>query len=358
MGKSKFTKAKISGVVSYVPSSIRYFDEDAKSSNFDPRQIDKIKKNIGLNKRHVTTSKTTTLDLCYAASVDLLKGLKINKDDIDGLIFVTQTPDHFQPCNAAIIHGMLNLSNECASFDVNLGCSGYVYGLWLSHMMIESGECNKVLLLAGDTLSKCTNDKDRSTGFLFGDGGTASLVERSSYVNETFFSLNTNGNGSEHIKIPAGGFRLPKSNETKKEVTNSEGNTFSQENLIMNGGEVFNFSISVEPESIKDIINYANLKIEDIDYVVFHQANKYIISNIARRLKIPIEKTPMSTVERYGNQSSASIPCTINDSLGNELVCETKNVILSGFGVGLSWASCLTNLKLEYCPKVKIYREE
>jgi 3-oxoacyl-[acyl-carrier-protein] synthase-3 len=126
----------------------------------------------------------------------------------------------------------------------------------------------------------------------------------------------------------------------------------------MNGGEVFNFSISEEPESINNILSYSNSKIEDIDYIVFHQANKYIISNIARRLKISTEKTPMTTVEKYGNQSSASIPCTINDVLGEELVSESKNVILSGFGVGLSWASCMTKLKLDYCPKVKIYKDD
>ena len=358
MPQSTFTKARISGIVSYVPSGVRYFDKDSKILDSDPKQIERIKKTIGLNKRHVTSKKTTTLDLCHAASLDMIIGLKLDKKDIDALIFVTQTPDHFQPCNAAILHGKLGLKKDCASFDVNLGCSGYVYALWLSHMMVETGGCNKVLVLSGDTLSKCTNDKDRSVGFLFGDGGTASLVEKCQKINNTFFTLNTDGGGSDHIKIPAGGFRLPRSSETKKEITNNDGNTFSQDNLIMNGGEVFNFSISEEPESINNILSYSNSKIEDIDYIVFHQANKYIISNIARRLKISTEKTPMTTVEKYGNQSSASIPCTINDVLGEELVSESKNVILSGFGVGLSWASCMTKLKLDYCPKVKIYKDD
>lgn len=357
MAKSKFTKAKLSGVVTYVPSGTRFFDQDSKKSEFDPKQIERIKKNIGLDKRHVSSKKTTTLDLCHAASIDLLNGLNIPFEEIDGLIFVTQTPDHYQPCNAAIIHGLLNLSKECASYDVNLGCSGYVYALWLAHMMIETATCKKVLVLAGDTLSKCTNKKDRSTAFLFGDAGTATLVENSTHLNNTFFSLNTNGRGSDHIKIPAGGFRLPKSNQTMIEKTNSDGNTFSQENLIMNGAEVFNFSISVEPESINSILDYSKVDINNIDYVIFHQANKYIISNIARRLNLPLEKTPMSTVEKYGNQSSASIPCTINDSLNKILVSKNKNVILSGFGVGLSWGSCLTNLKLDYCPEVKIYKD-
>tara|TARA_B100002051_G_scaffold68268_1_gene64781 strand:- start:10582 stop:11655 length:1074 start_codon:yes stop_codon:yes gene_type:complete len=357
MTNSVFKNTKISGVVTCVPNKKVFFEDDALSVGFDAKQISRIKKNIGLNQRHVTEANQTSLDLCLYAAEDLMKGLKLDKNEIDALIFVTQTPDHFQPCNAAITHGKLGLSKKCASFDINLGCSGYVYGLWIASMMIETNSCKKVLLLAGDTLSKCVNKKDRSAGFLFGDGGSATIIESSVSKNEMFFSLNTDGSGSDFIKIPAGGFRMPKSDETSKEFTTEDGNTFSDENLIMNGAEVFNFSISEEPNAIKELIKFSQKNIEDIDYFIFHQANKYILSNIARRLKVSNEKVPMGTVEKFGNQSSVSIPCTINNSIGHDLVSNNKSVILSGFGVGLSWASCIATLNLEYCPKVLVCKE-
>lgn len=357
MANSQFTSAVIRGITSVVPSNIRTFAEDSKKFDLSEKQLARIKKNIGLDQRRVTDEKTTALDLSRQAAESLLAGLKVDKGTIDGLIFVTQTPDHFQPSNAAICHGQLGLETNCASFDVGLGCSGWVYGLWLAHMMVDAGGCSRVLLLAGDTLSKCVNPRDRSVGPLFGDCGTATLIETSADSNRTYFSLHSDGSGSEHIKIPAGGFRLRPSPETAMERTTDDGNVISDNNLQMNGGEVFNFSVGVEPKAIEEILEYSATDKEQIDYIVFHQANKYIISNITRRLKIPTEKAPMSTVEKYGNQSSASIPCTINDVLAQTVTSEPTKVIMSGFGVGLSWASCLTTLRLDYCPQVITYKE-
>lgn len=358
MTQSRFSSSRISGIVTVVPPTIRLFDEDMARLDMDPKQLTRIKKNIGLDKRHVADASTTTLDLCEAAADKLLAGLNCSLDQIDGLVFVTQTPDHFQPCNAAIVHGRLGLSKNCASFDVNLGCSGYVYGLWLAHMMTSAGGCSKVLVLAGDTLSKCVNPRDRSVAPLFGDAGTATVVEAAAGGEDTFFSLHTDGSGHDHIQVPAGGFRTPISDETKVETVTDDGNYVSPENLQMNGGEVFNFSIKVEPSAIREIVDYANIEIDAVDHIVFHQANKYIIGNIVRRLKLPKEKAPMDTVEKYGNQSSASIPATICDALGDTVIGKSQTVILSGFGVGLSWGACLTKLNFDYCPPIQIFREK
>ena len=215
----------------------------------------------------------------------------------------------------------------------------------------------KVLLLAGDTLSKCVNKRDRSTAPLFGDAGTATLIESSEQDCLSYFSLHTNGAGAQHIMQPAGGFRKPSTVETAVEVVDEDGNYHSENDLAMNGGEVFNFSIKTEPAAIKEILEYAEQDIDVIDYVVFHQANKYIITNIAKRLKLSMDKVPCQTVSKYGNQSSASIPCTINDALNQELLGQNKRVILSGFGVGLSWASAIINLENIYCPPVSIYNK-
>lgn len=358
MANTKFKNVKISGIVTVVPQIEKSIDDEIGLYGGNEKQIERIKRSIGLDKRRVTDSNTTSTDLCHQAANKLIDGLKINKAEIDGLIFVTQTPDHFQPSNAAILHGRLGLEKHCASFDINLGCSGYVYGLWMAHMMIASGTCSKVLLLAGDTISKYVNPKDRSTAPLFGDAGSATLVEKSNSEQEAFFSLHTDGAGHEFIKVPAGGFRRPSTPDTAIAREDTEGNWRSQDDIYMNGGEVFNFSIKTEPTAIIEILEYSQKTIDEINYVVFHQANKYIISNIAKRLKLPLEKAPCETVSKYGNQSSASIPSTINDALGERVSSSNQQLVLSGFGVGLSWASAVVNVEKIYCPSIQIYSKE
>jgi len=355
MANVKFDKAAIKGIVTVVPQHIKSIDDEVELYGGNKKQIERIKKAIGLDKRRVTDEATTTSDLCFQAALQLLEGLSLDKNEIDGLIFVTQTPDHFQPSNAAILHGRLALEKNCVSFDVNLGCSGYVYGLWMAHMMIASGTCTKVLLLAGDTISKYVNPRDRSAAPLFGDAGSATLIESAKDNVMSFFSLHTDGAGSDFINVPAGAFRCPSSPETAEEIEDDDGNWRSKNDLYMSGGDVFNFSIKTEPAAIKEVLEYSGLLAENIDYFVFHQANKYIISNIAKRLKLPMEKVPCETVSKYGNQSSASIPATISDSLSESVSGSTKSLVLSGFGVGLSWASAVVMLKNIYSPEIQIY---
>jgi 3-oxoacyl-[acyl-carrier-protein] synthase III len=353
MAKSTFHSSRISGLVTVVPPHKKCIDDEVDLYGGNMKQVMRIKQTIGLSERYVVDQNTTTVDLCTEAAQLLIKGLSISRDAIDGLILVTQTPDYFQPFSAAVMHDRLKLSTNCASFDVNLGCSGYVYGLWLASMMVESGGCKNVLLLAGDTMSRCVNRKDRAIAPLFGDAGSATFVQRDDQDRPSYFCLNTDGSGFQHLMVKAGAFRHPKSQETSQERKDAEGNIRSDEDLYMNGGEIFNFSIKEEPLAIQEILAYAGKGQEDIDYIVFHQANKYIISNIARRLKFPLEKTPCETTAKYGNQSSASIPATICDALHQQVSQRTLSLIMSGFGVGLSWASCLVTLDFPWCPGIQ-----
>jgi 3-oxoacyl-[acyl-carrier-protein] synthase-3 len=281
--------------------------------------------------------------------------MQVDKSDIGAVIFVTQTPDYFQPASAAYLHGKLGLSQNCAVFDVNQGCSGYVYGVWLANMILETRSCKKVLLLAGDTISKIVNPNDSNVAPMFGDAGTATIVENSEIEKKSYFIFHSNGKKFDTIIQPQGAFRNP----TEQIINNK--NVFDTSakrnlsNLFMDGTEVFVFAINVEPKAITEILAFSNLEKEDIDYVVFHQANKYIISNIARRLKFPLEKVPSETTGRYGNQSSASIPCTICDAINNEVESRNVKLVLSGFGVGLSWATCQLDLDEIYCPDVIFY---
>lgn len=355
MPKAHFSKSRIQGMVTVVPATEKSIDDEVDLYGGRPEQMERIKKTIGIHRRRVVQGDVTAGDLCEAAARRLLDRCEIGADDIDALILVTQTPDYFQPATACVLHGRLGMKEDCAAFDVNLGCSGYVYALWLAGMMIETGSCRRVMVLAGDTISRCVNPRDRALAPLFGDAGSATLVTESQPATESdsWFSLKTDGKGFEHLIVPAGAFRQPSTEETRQENPDAEGNIRSLEQLHMNGAEVFNFSIKVEPPAIREILEFAGKTVEEVDYLIFHQANKYIISNIARRLKIPMEKTPCATVERYGNQSSASIPGTICDCLGERLENEALRLVLSGFGVGLSWASSLMTFdRLDCCEVV------
>jgi 3-oxoacyl-[acyl-carrier-protein] synthase-3 len=353
MANASFNKAQIRGLATVVPPEVKCIDDEVHLYGGNEKQISRIKKAIGLDKRHVVSEGTTALDLCMAATVNLLNDISFDKSLIDGVVFVTQTPDHFQPSNAAIIHGKLGLSSKVAAFDVSLGCSGYVYGLWLAHMMVETDFCRNVLVLAGDTLSQCVNPKDRATAPLFGDAGSATLVSLAEEPSSSYFSLHTDGSGSDHIIQPAGGFRTPFSEDTQQVEIDEEGNYRSLNDLYMNGSEVFNFAIKTEPQAITEILGLSGKSMADIDFLFFHQANQYIISNIVRRIKAPKEKAPCDIVSLYGNQSSASIPCAISHTLGREQEC-SNDVVLSGFGVGLSWASAVLSLKGAYVSEVKM----
>tara|TARA_B110000211_G_C13992847_1_gene514809 strand:- start:31 stop:1089 length:1059 start_codon:yes stop_codon:yes gene_type:complete len=340
----------IEGIVTIVPEGISYFSDDAVRLGLDQNQAQRIKDSVGLSQRHTAPDNVTALDMGEAACEALLKGLDQNYDDIGFLIFITQTPDHPQPGNAAILHGRLNLDSSVGAFDINLGCSGYVYGLYVASTMISSlGK--KVLLVVGDTLSKQVNPLDRSSSILFGDAASATLVSFRDSQN-MYFDLCTDGAGFQSIIVPAGGARQPYTDQTAINVEDEEGNIRSLNDLKMLGGEVFNFAVRTEPKAIKKLLEFCGKAVDEIDYFFFHQANKYILKTIAKRLKIPDLKVPDSIISNYGNQSSASIPCAINVTMN---AGEKNMAVLSGFGVGLSWASVYCELNLNYCPEPIIW---
>jgi 3-oxoacyl-[acyl-carrier-protein] synthase-3 len=345
MPKCRFSDVKISGIVTCVPTLEKCIDDELELFGGKVKQLERLKKTIGLHRRRVVDEQTTAADLCEQAARYLIEQSAVEPSQIDTVICVTQTPDYSQPCNAAVLHGRLGLSKDCAALDVNLGCSGYVYGLWMAHTMIASGGCERVLLLAGDTISRLVNARDRAVAPLFGDGGSATLVERSQSSAATFFSLQTDGKGYDNLIVPAGGARQPCTKDTAVAVEDEAGNIRSPENLFMDGAEIFNFSITEEPKSVIELLEYAEMDADAVDHFVFHQANRYILSNIAKRLKLDIAKVPMQTVERYGNQSSASIPTAICGELATALADRSSTrLLLSGFGVGLSWASALVEV--------------
>ena len=305
---------------------------------FPKEDVRKVVDKVGIFERRFADEHTCSSDLCFAAAEKLIADNNINRNEIDLLIFISQTPDYRMPATSVTLQHRLGLSQSCIAFDINLGCSAFIYGLSVAYGMMQSGSIRKALILDGETRSKVYSPKDRRSAFLFGDAGAAALVECDEKFGDSYFSLNSDGSRAELIMIPAGGYRHPSSIETLKEkVVDEYGNIRNDEHGYMRGEDVFNFVIKEIPRDIKNTLAFAEANTEDFDYIVFHQANNFINSYIAKKMKLNTEKIP-STIEKYGNTSSVSVPLTIVDQLNGKLN-GNKKLLLSAFGVGMTWAT-------------------
>lgn len=289
-------------------------------------EVNKLISTIGVEQRHVTGTTTTSADLCLDAAKNLLSTGKVTADDIQAVIFVSQTPDYQLPATACILQDKLNIPTTALAFDMNMGCSGYVYGLQVAASLIHSGMKN-VLLLVGDTISKLVKAGDRSTELLFGDAGTATLV---SYIPDLkmSFKLGTDGSGFKHIIA-----------KTPIQNNSLVGRTDNYSYLEMDGGEVFSFTLKVVPSLIDGLLKNLELTEDKIDNCFYHQANHFMLKHLAKKSKFELKQVPIS-IDKYGNTSGASIPLTL---------CATKresykSTLLVGFGVGLSWGAIYCDL--------------
>lgn len=307
---------------------------------FDADQVKQVVDKVGIYERRFADAKTCSSDLCFAAAERLIADNNIDKSEIDLLVFISQTPDYRMPATSVLLQDRLGLPKSTIAFDINLGCSAFIYGLSVVFSMVSTGCIRKALILDGETRSKVYSPKDRRTAFLFGDGGVAALIEKSDKFGESYFSLNSDGSREDLIKINGGGYRHPSSLETLKEkVVDEYGNIRSDEQGYMRGADVFNFVISEIPNDIKKLTSFAGVDVKDLDYYILHQANNFINSYLAKKLKLDTSKIP-STIEKYGNTSSVSVPLTIVDQLKRKME-GTKRLLLSAFGVGMTWATAI-----------------
>ncbi len=307
---------------------------------FPADQVREVVDKVGIYERRFADEKTCSSDLCYAAAEKLFADNDIDRSEIDLLIFISQTPDYRMPATSIILQNRLQLNNSCIAFDINLGCSAFCYGLSVAYGMMQNENIRKALILDGETRSKVYSPKDRRSAFIFGDAGVAALIERDEKYGTSYFSLNSDGSRADLIMIKGGGYRNMSSAETLKErVVDEYGNIRSDEQGYMNGGDVFNFVIREIPRDIKKTLEYAEMSADMFDYIVFHQANNFINSYIAKKMKLDTAKIP-STIEKYGNTSSVSVPLTIVSELKDKLN-GNKELLLSAFGVGMTWATAI-----------------
>lgn len=336
MALLKYNGVGIRGMAAAVPKNIIHNYE--YTEHFPKEDVKEVVDKVGIFERRFTDENTTAGDLCFAAAEKLLQDLEVDRSEIEMVIFISQTPDYRMPATSVILQDRLGLSNTTLAFDMNLGCSAFVYGLSVVYSFMEKSGLKKALLLNGETRSKVYSAKDRMTAFIFGDAGVAALIERDPKYGESFFSLNSDGSRESLIKIKGGGYRYPSSAETLKErVVDAHGNIRTDEQGYMNGADVFNFVIREIPKDIKKVLHFSGKAATDLDFYLFHQANNYINSYLAKKLKLEEDKIP-SSLHKFGNTSSVSIPLTIVSELQNNFT-SPKELLLCGFGVGLSWAS-------------------
>lgn len=307
-------------------------------NQFKTWSVEKIYNKTGISSRHISDENQTASDLGVLAAEKLFASGIVKKDEIDFLIFVTQTPDYILPSSACLIQDRLGLRKDIGAFDINLGCSGFIYGLAAAKGLIDSGISRNVLLITSETYSKHINKLDKSTRTIFGDGAAATVVgSRGMEIGS--FALGTDGSGYDLLKIPSGGARLVKNQETAQE-SNYDGNIRSKDNLFMDGTGVFDFSIRKVPESIGSLLAKEKIKKEDIDLFVFHQANKFILDFLQKSMQIDKKKFYIN-MEDTGNTVSASIPIALKRAIEDGYVHKGQKIILSGFGVGMSWGSTI-----------------
>jgi len=338
----RISNVAIRGVVCMVPGKPRKVEEFGGA--FDAEEVQKIKNTVGLRQVYRVPPGQTAGDLCNEAANALLDDLGWDRNSVDGLIMVTQFPDYICPATACVAHGKLGLSVSAFAYDVNLGCSGYVYGLWMASQAVASGTAKRVLLLAGDTSSQVLSPEDKSVAMLFGDAGTATALEFDTSASVMSYMLGTDGTGYENLIVPAGGFRQRPTAEAFVRTKGNDGGVRSPMEIYMDGLAIFNFTLQRVGPLVRDTLELHGWETEQVDGFLFHQANGFMLTTLAKKMKLPIDRVPLN-IGKYGNTSMSSIPLLLADDFSERLRESTpQNLLLAAFGIGYSWAAMATTL--------------
>ncbi len=336
--------SQIRGIACYLPEN--YLDNEELARSFPAWSKEKIIKKLGIERRPIAAADETAVDMAVNAAEKLLANGCCEPEELDFLLFCTQSPDYLLPTSACLIHERLGLPKSCGSLDFNLGCSGYVYGLSLAKGLIETGMAKNVLFITSETYSKYINPLDRVSRPLFGDGAAATLISATEKESEAAigpFVFGTDGSGADLLIVPAGGARLPKSPETGVEKPDGKESVRSQDQLFQHGPGIFSFAIDRVPDTVEELLRKSGKTRADIGCFVFHQANKYMLDKLRELCGIDPARY-FNDVRHRGNTVSSSIPVGIVDAWHAGMLKPDQWVMLVGFGVGLSWGGCLVKL--------------
>jgi len=336
-------RAALTAIKSFLPET--KLTNEQLAQQFGDWHASQILSKTGVAVRGIASDNECASDLGVKAAQRLFASGACSPDEIDFLLFCTQSPDYFTPTTACVMQNALGLPTSCAAIDINQGCSGYIYGLALAKSLVEAGTANNVLLVTADTYMKFINRRDRSLLTLFGDGAAATLIRAVESERELVgpFVLGSDGRGANQIIVKAGGLRSRTSAETAIEKEDSAGNWRSDENLFMDGADVFSFALRTVPPTLQQLLEKSGMKLEDVDFIVPHQANKFVLERLRAKLKFPAEKFWID-MEDSGNTVSSTIPIALEKALQQQRVKPGDRVALVGFGVGYSWGATMVEI--------------
>lgn len=332
--------AYIKAISYYLPEKIVTNEELLKE--FPEWSVDKVAQKVGVNSRHVAQEGETAGDMAEKAALQLFKEYSIDPKSIDFIMLCTQSPDYFLPSTACILQDRLGIPTSAGAFDYNLGCSGCIYGLAMAKGLISAGIAKNVLLLTAETYNKYLHPSDKSNRSIFGDGAAACLISTEGFAEIGGFVLGTDGSGANNLIVKTGASRQKE--PTGKFVEDDEGHIWFDDYLYMNGGEIFNFTLDAVPSMMNNILEKNGLKKDDIDYYVFHQANKFMLNTIRKVCVLPKDKFYVN-LQETGNTVSSTVLIGLKDCMVKGFIKSGDKVMISGFGVGLSWGGAILSLR-------------
>ena len=320
----------------YLPEKI--LTNEALIMEFPEWSAEKVSSKIGIRQRHIAAEDETSVDMAVSAGVKLINEYKIDRTSIDFILLCTQSPDYFLPTSSCLIQEKLGLRTNIGAIDLNQGCSGFIYGLSLAKGLVCSGIANNVLLLTSETYSKFIHPRDKGNRTIFGDAAAATLISSDGFAELMDFSLGTDGRGAKNLIVETGGLRC--TNAKNKVTWDEEGNPVSPDHLFMNGAEIFNFSLDTVPVLVEDILLKNNLSQDNIDLFILHQANRYMMEFLRKKMRIDPQLF-YYYIEEVGNTVSSTIPIAIKEAMNDKSISSGKRVLLAGFGVGYSWGGTI-----------------
>ena len=339
-----FRNKRISGILTILPKKVVKFEDEMGNYSFSPAKCMKLKLAMGYKEHRLAEPGQCSSDFCkfglqYLFDNDLLK-----KEEIDALLFVSQSADYYMPPTSNIIHGHFGLKQDCLCMDINQGCAGFELGLIQAFMLLEQPSVKKVVLMNADVLSPKVSAQDRNSKPLIGDAAAITIVEKANEDSVIYANIKMDGTGAFALNIPAGGFRMPSTPETAIMEQDAAGNFRSKDNLVMQGDDVFNFVQREVPPMIEHLYEQSGTDRNEVDWYMFHQPNKFMLHKLADKLGVPHEKMPANIVENFGNASGVTVPTCIGYNLGDKLVNDKMKLCMAGFGVGLTWSSIMMEI--------------
>ena len=328
--------AYIKAISYYLPERILTNEDLVR--DFPEWSVDKVSNKVGVNIRHLSAEGETAGDMAEKAARQLFKEYDVNPKSIDFILLCTQSPDYFLPSTACLLQERLGIPTSSGAFDYNLGCSGCIYGMAIAKGLVTAGIAKNVLLLTAETYCKYLHPTDKSNRSIFGDGAAACLISSEGFAEIGEFVLGTDGSGANHLIVKTGAARQKE--KTGQYITDEEGHVWYDDYLYMNGGAIFNFTLDAVPEMMNLVLTKNGVTKDEIDYYIFHQANKFMLNTIRKVCTLPKEKFYINMADT-GNTVSSTVLIGLKDCINNHIIDKGDKVMISGFGVGLSWGGVL-----------------